>query len=227
MEDNENNFEIKGNVHIPFSPILLECTLPLPYIKMFNDYGDKISVDEKLTKEQDCSDVLVGNTQQEHYVDNELWERKFVDKGLPTFFNWVQGCVHLYIKSFDKSILNENTTAEAIANKKMTIIKNGWIVNSIAGDFNPFHAHSGTISAVGYLKVPESIEKDLEREKAGWIQFMYGTNHPYVDPYYDCKPQVGKMMFFPSWLQHQVYPFRSKSLRRSLSFNLALENIKE
>jgi hypothetical protein len=34
------------------------------------------------------------------------------------------------------------------------------------------------------------------------------------------KPEVGKMYFFPSWLQHMVYPFKGEGERRTVAANL-------
>ena len=33
------------------------------------------------------------------------------------------------------------------------------------------------------------------------------------------KPEVGKMLIFPKWLNHQVYPFFGEGERRTLSAN--------
>ena len=48
------------------------------------------------------------------------------------------------------------------------------------------------------------------------------------------KPKVGDFYMFPSWLDHQVYPFRSKykkpdikGERRSFSMNIVYQNVKE
>ena len=41
------------------------------------------------------------------------------------------------------------------------------------------------------------------------------TRHSYI-----VKPVVGDFYLFPSWLAHQVYPFRSKGERRSMAFNV-------
>ena len=83
--------------------------------------------------------------------------------------------------------------------------------------------HSGMISAAGWLKMPPSVEKDEEREQAGWIEFIHGTPHMLVDFKYPIKPSVGKIFFFPAWLIHEVFPFRGKGLRRTISFNLSVE----
>ena len=33
-------------------------------------------------------------------------------------------------------------------------------------------------------------------------------------------PEVGKLLVFPSWLQHMVYPFKGKGERRTIASNL-------
>ena len=33
-------------------------------------------------------------------------------------------------------------------------------------------------------------------------------------------PEVGKLLIFPSWLQHMVYPFKGKGERRTIASNL-------
>ena len=38
------------------------------------------------------------------------------------------------------------------------------------------------------------------------------------------KPQIGDLYIFPSWLSHQVYPFRSEGERRSMAFNIHLRS---
>ena len=34
------------------------------------------------------------------------------------------------------------------------------------------------------------------------------------------QPQVGKLLVFPSWLQHMVYPFKGEGERRTVASNL-------
>jgi len=33
-------------------------------------------------------------------------------------------------------------------------------------------------------------------------------------------PEVGKLLVFPNWLQHMVYPFKGKGERRTIASNL-------
>mgnify|MGYP001593571940 FL=1 len=215
------DYKLRGKVHMPFSPILMEFDIPTPYIDMLNDYGDKISSSDKKSKQLDWSHNLIGNVKQEHAIENHIWQNK-PDEHLPTFFNWVGHCTNTYIKT---KLNDGDKVDKAVAKKgiKKMLLHKSWLVNSIAGDFNPPHMHSGMLSAAGWLKMPPSVEKDEEREQAGWIEFIHGTPHMLVDFKYPIKPSVGKIFFFPAWLIHEVFPFRGKGLRRTISFNLSVE----
>jgi hypothetical protein len=215
------DYKLRGKVHMPFSPILMEFDIPTPYIDMLNNYGDKISSSDKKSKQLDWSHNLIGNVKQEHTIEDHVWQNK-PDEHLPTFFNWIGHCTNTYIKTKlnDGDKIDKDVAKKGI--KKMLLHKS-WLVNSIAGDFNPPHMHSGMISAAGWLKMPPSVEKDEEREQAGWIEFIHGTPHMLVDFKYPIKPSVGKIFFFPAWLIHEVFPFRGKGLRRTISFNLSVE----
>tara|TARA_R110002073_G_scaffold17137_1_gene64912 strand:- start:231 stop:800 length:570 start_codon:yes stop_codon:yes gene_type:complete len=188
---------------------------------MLNNYGDKISSNDKKSKQLDWSHNLIGNVKQEHTIENHIWQNK-PDEHLPTFFNWIGHCTNTYIKT---KLNDGDKVDKSVAKKgiKKMLLHKSWLVNSIAGDFNPPHMHSGMISAAGWLKMPPSVEKDEEREQAGWIEFIHGTPHMLVDFKYPIKPSVGKIFFFPAWLIHEVFPFRGEGLRRTISFNLSVE----
>ena len=104
-------------------------------------------------------------------------------------------------------------------------LANSWIVSQYKGEYNPWHKHSGNFSAVMYLKIPEGMNKFMEKEYddhypcSGLIQFMYGESQDFRSDTLTCLPEVGKMYLFPSWLKHSVYPFYCEGERRSLSFN--------
>ena len=214
------DYKLQGKVHAPFGPMLIEFTIPQPYVDMFNKYADGITKSKKKSKQLDHSDELIGNVKQEHKIEEHLWQEK--PKGVEhSFFTWVANCSNTYIKAHlqHQGDAEDNKT---MANKNIQGLNlhNSWIVNQVAGDFNPPHMHSGVLSAAGWLMIPESLEKGEEREEAGWIEWLFADPHPFVNPKYPFKPQVGKIMFFPSWLQHQVYPFRGRGIRRSISFNV-------
>ena len=218
--------EIKTKQHVPFSPLLMEFTMPQEYIDKLNAYGDKISSDDNKSKKLDFSNRLVGNVKQEHIIEDHIWQEKISDE-VPSFFQWVGGCVNIYIQTVLKRNRHEEVykateTEKQIMEKGIKTLKvlSSWFVNSVAGDFNPIHQHEGRISAAGWLMMPESIQQDKEKEYAGWIEFMYGENLNLLNNKHAVKPEVGQIFMFPSWLQHTVYPFRGEGIRRSISFNV-------
>ena len=94
------------------------------------------------------------------------------------------------------------------------------------------------ISTTGWTKVPEQI---LDQPTAGSpqyslyqssgdcdgnIAFQYGRNElmntERLRPpqSFVMKPEVGKLLVFPSWLQHMVYPFKGEGERRTVASNL-------
>ena len=172
--------KIQTKIHAPFSPLLMEFTMPQPYIDKLNKYGDKISSNVIKSKKLDYSDNLVGNVKQEHIIEDHIWQEKISDD-IPSYFQWVGGCVNVYIQTVLKrnrygEVNKADESEKQIMEKgiKSLNVLSSWLVNSVAGDFNPIHQHEGRISAAGWLMMPESIKKDKEKEYAGWIEFMYG-----------------------------------------------------
>ena len=60
----------------------------------------------------------------------------------------------------------------------------------------------------------------------GSIQFMQGDKQSLRSDTLTFRPEVGKMLIFPSWLKHSVYPFDANGERRSMSFNAYYVNKK-
>ena len=112
-----------------------------------------------------------------------------------------------------------------------------WVNFQKQGEFNPSHSHSGVYSFVIWMKEPvkhaEQNKKDISRRsnnpKLSTFEFQYldmlGLQSGYS---YRCDPQnVGKMLFFPSLLSHQVYPFMDCDEERvSVSGNVLLNTAK-
>jgi uncharacterized protein (TIGR02466 family) len=104
-------------------------------------------------------------------------------------------------------------------------LTHSWVVSQYAGEYNPWHHHTGDFSAVLYLKLPPNMHKEIEEDYEdhypanGLIEFMFGENQGFRSDNVKFKPEVGKMLVFPSWLKHFVYPFKSEGERRSMSFN--------
>jgi hypothetical protein len=106
-----------------------------------------------------------------------------------------------------------------------------WMVRQFTETFSPVHFHSGDISGVLYLKVPEAIENEAAEEektyigarRAGYITFLIGGKQQYSKSLISFKPQVGDFYIFPGWLLHAVEPFVGEGERRSMAFNAFVE----
>ena len=124
-----------------------------------------------------------------------------------------------------------------------------WSVHSYERDYNPIHDH-GTktimgISCTSWTKVPEQIldqptagspEYSLYNASGnsdGCLAFNYGINSlldvERLRPpqSFVIKPEVGKYLMFPSWLQHMVYPFEGEGERRTVAANLNVWKVEE
>jgi hypothetical protein len=102
-----------------------------------------------------------------------------------------------------------------------------WINFQQPGEFNPYHDHSGQLSAVIYISVPEEIEKEntelsisTNMPSAGKICFVYGSDGFGIHSSYAHPPKTGEMFIFPACLKHLVYPYKSNVERISMSFNV-------
>jgi hypothetical protein len=101
-----------------------------------------------------------------------------------------------------------------------------WIVSQYAGTPSPVHFHSGDVSGVMYLRVPDIAEPEREEQKtyisgrqAGHINFLIGGKQRFSKSLISFKPRVADFYVFPGWLLHGAEPFRGTGERRSLAFN--------
>jgi|TARA_Y100000310_G_scaffold343777_1_gene452970 hypothetical protein len=210
-----------AKVHLPFSTLILEFNLELDYVDMVNKYADEIQADKVRSKELDWSKNLVGNVVQEHAIESDFWLR-CPDDEKDSLLDYMVSVGNHYFDQLYGKIPNEPYSYRGKAKKpewKELMVNTSWIVNQVAGDFNPPHMHYGHLSCAGWLKVPDCITKGEERDEAGLFEFYHGSPQFTLDTKYPIKPEVGKFVMFPSWLQHTVYPFRGEGVRRSMAFN--------
>ncbi len=189
----------------PFGPKIAKLKFSNSIIKKINIEVDKIIAQEKLSKKYDYSKKLVGQVKQEIELP-KIFIKKNLDK-----------LISNSIRSFIKS-----TTGKNIKNVK---IKNLWVVNQYANEYNPVHYHDGHISGVGYLKIPKNLFKSKKSlETNGSIDFINGNKMFLNDSIHNHKPKVGDVILFPNYLMHTAYPFSVKGERRSFSFNVEIDD---
>ena len=115
-----------------------------------------------------------------------------------------------------------------------------WSIINSPGSFNRSHIHPGCLlSGVYYVQAPEN-SGDIEfteprtQHLMDQAKFAPGKKRPnkcWTKVKY--KPTEGKMIIFPSWLYHAVYPNLSEAIgegasdRIIISFNLSQHKIKK
>ena len=193
----------------PFGPSIAKVSIPENLIKKLNDYLDQIISNDEKIRLQDHGSKLAGNVSQEFKL-----EKDFINSsGLKNFLSqnakeWIKQTVNKEINKFD--------------------IIESWIVRQFENEYNPLHSHSGHISGVGYLKVPDNFGETVQKNKSGnfngHLQLVHGTKMFLSPVMLNIEPKVGDFYFFPNYLMHAVYPFKNKSAeRRSISFNALID----
>ena len=208
--------------HKPFSPMIMESTVPDKFVEIVNDTADKVLGSETASVEWDWSHKLVGKVHKEVQIPVRNKEHREL------LFTTMRGACVDYLK---ESIKNNTAygwkkiAGDAVPTMDNIHMAHSWVVSQYAGEYNPWHHHSGDFSAVIYLKLPPKMNEEIKEDwkdhypANGLIEFMFGENQGFRSDNLKFKPKVGKLLMFPSWLKHFVYPFKSEGERRSMSFN--------
>ena len=206
---------------------VLETQMPQQMVDDVNDYMDEYRQDKN---KESLAKTLVGqiNKGEQLLLDHN-------DKRMVEYNNFICSLGAEYINHFAAS-------GNSIKGDKQVQIDETWSVHSYDGDYNPIHDH-GTktlmgISTTAWTKVPPQIGAkatansptySLYNESGhsdGCIAFQYGQvsviDSERLKPAqsFVMTPEVGKLLLFPSWLQHMVYPFKGEGERRTIASNL-------
>ena len=193
-------------------------------------------IEKKLSdKEMDYLWKCVDNRKEsykKHLAGNIHESNKLADKSDWFFGNTLAPMCKLYAKEFEN--IGESTP---VNQKHPYYLKSLWVNYQKQGEFNPIHSHSGVYSFVVWMKIPTKhdeqnknpISLKANTKVISTFQFAYldiiGNRKTYN---YQMNPEVeGTLVFFPSALDHQVYPFYNCDEDRiSISGNIALNSTK-
>ncbi len=202
-------------------PVIMKTTISDETHRILLNVSNKIRKNTKLKLQNDYRKNLAGNLTEEYNFNNAFTTNaeKIVDDELrwlaTTYTQAVSEVTH---RKFD------------VLEKDMVVLKPGWVNFMKPGEWNPSHTHTGSISCVLFLKVPPEIEQEVKLSEtssksntpsAGRLEFMYGENIGFTPTGTLREPKEKDIYFFPARLNHQVYPFKSKVERVSVSYNFA------
>ena len=221
--------DLKYTIYPLPAALMMEHELSEKMVTTLNEYLDNLMEDENRVSHDT---ELVGQIHQGQQLkmDHEHEDLKEFNYLLTTLaVNYIQQFVKL--------------TGGRI-NPKRVDINDLWSVHSYEGDYNPIHDHvvktEMGISCSTWTKVPAQIGKLGEGENQskeftlygssgavdGFLNFTYGLNQikdsERLRPSQAraIKPEVGRLLMFPSWMQHGVYPFFGEGERRTVAANL-------
>ena len=114
------------------------------------------------------------------------------------------------------------------------VLSSFWVNFQKKYEFNPVHNHTGVFSFVIWIDIPVDFKKESK------LPFVSHSNTPLTNCFqfsytsilgqvststYKLSPDYeGTMLFFPSKLNHTVYPFYSSNKNRiSISGNISLD----
>ena len=196
--------------------------------RMVNDLNKYLDAKHKKPEGVDFSDNLVG--QISHGEQLKMDDR---DPLVLPFTKYVAQLAGTYVHHFGRHVGIKDM-------KRIPHVHSLWSVHSYERDYNPLHDH-GTDTPMGisfttWTKIPPQIANNNNYKPTdlynsggaydGFLQFHFGQTsirgleelRPAL-----CKtinPEVGKIIFFPSWCQHCVYPFEGPGERRTIAGNL-------
>jgi len=225
--------EQEYQVHTLPAVFLLEAKMPDAMVSGLNTYLDELMEQEDRTSHAGTLVGQIGHGQQLTMDHN--------DPRLNDFCQMSGILATEYLKNF-------GSTGNNIGERHIDIDEL-WSVHSYERDYNPIHDH-GTktimgISCTSWTKVPEQIldqptagspEYSLYNASGnsdGCLAFNYGINSlldvERLRPpqSFVIKPEVGKYLMFPSWLQHMVYPFEGDGERRTVAANLNVWKVED
>ena len=193
----------------PFGPSIIKAKIPSEILLGLNKYVDDLVKDSQESEKLDYGQNLAGNVSQEFRLGiNFMKEIKWAEFLASTCQKWLKEGHDISIKKFE--------------------IISSWVVKQYENEYNPIHYHSGQISGVGYLKIPEKMGETVQKNKKinhnGKLVLIDGSKKFLCNPTYVITPKVGDFYFFPSYMMHTVYPFyNSQEERRSVSFNAKID----
>jgi uncharacterized protein (TIGR02466 family) len=189
-----------------------------PLLVAQRDINSQAITDDILSLLEDNESPRISGKDAGKRVD--LSPAMFVNNALPN----LGGVVNSIIEMVDQFRLS--------INMKKLEISSIWVNLNGKGGYNQRHAHpTSMVSGVFYVKVPADSESPLllykSREAAD-----YGYANAFIN---DEAPtnlygsmviptEEGKLIMFPSYVEHEVPPNKSEDYRISISFNTRLSD---
>jgi hypothetical protein len=158
------------------------------------------------------SAISVRGGQQIQLVPNEVG----LDTSVLKYF------VESRIQGYIDTIMRQNGRTDLDPYEPVLI--SAWTIKQTSGDYQALHTHEAHVSGNIYIDVPD-LDDDANSSDAN-IEFRLPVirnpaNFIFVDQW-RFKPQLMKMVIFPSYIPHTVYPWKGNGTRTILAWDAKL-----
>lgn len=209
----------------PYGPTLLEAQLPDDIFSRMLELTDSVLADKQRVS---YGKYLVGQIKEEPEIpEASLKEHGVYDYIRGMFAEYVIGTMYGNADRQYQQDLKKLQDSGQFRNPVKVNLEAAWIVSQMQGEYNPIHNHSlSTLSSVMYLKVPETLQKEVLPDKIpvdGNIELVDRSADQMQNSSVRIAPQPGRFYIFPATLLHLVYPFHSNEERRSVSINASYQ----
>jgi len=156
--------------------------------------------------------ISVRGGQQVHLVPNEF--------NLDT--SVIKAYVELRCQEYIDNIMKQSNRRDLEQLKPVLV--SAWTIKQDSGQYQALHTHESHISGNIYIDVPELAEGSNGSDAN--IEFRLPVirnpaNFIFVDQF-RFAPQVMKMIIFPSYIPHTVYPWNGQGNRTILAWDVKL-----
>jgi len=180
----------------------------------------------------EVSSELINNIN--NFVDKQIKEKSTID-GQPYLSAKIQN--EYMITSFMNEIDTQKEIIKVVEESykitwvdkafkmKGLFMNSAWVNDQKQGEYQILHHHSGELqkgfSCIIFLKVPNFGKEYTHEDEPhnGRTHLIGNCGGQFNRNEYLIHPKVGDMYVFPYDMQHLVYPFRGKGIRRTMSMN--------
>jgi hypothetical protein len=196
------------NITKPFGPCIIESQCPEIILNNLNslvdnmDQSTKEFCSSKYSKVEGFPDLLSRGFEI-IYLTPQMLE----DTG---FTQYISDIVPEYLKTFNVNSAEVSFLLSNFSEEFADV----WVNRYYQNDYTPPHDHRGHISGITILDLPE----DSDWYDIHSLEFIWNNEH------HRPEQKIGKTFLFPSTLMHWVVKQKSLLERRTMSFNIAVNN---
>ena len=132
---------------------------------------------------------------------------------------WFKVWVEFQAREYQEKLWEQSNTGSLDLFPKLV---NAWTISQPENSYQVTHTHPyGHISGNLYLETPEFDNSSAETD--GCISFVLDRSPDIQSSrFLHVQPENGMMLVFPSWLPHQVYPWKGRGQRRVIAWDCQL-----